>query len=1586
MFTVTVTNNSTEAATLTSLSDSDYGDLDGEGTCLTGGTIAAGATYTCSFSRTVSGDFSGDPHENTATATVSDDDGNTDTESGTATVSFSDVLPSISVTKSADDNLVPETGQSVTFTFTVTNLTGEPVDITSLTDSDFTLVGDGDCQVGTTLAGFGTCSFTQTEIISGDFSGPDHVDTFTATAEDNEDNVATASDSETIDFSDVLPSISVTKSADDNLVPETGQSVTFTFTVTNLTGEPVDITSLTDSDFTLVGDGDCQVGTTLAGFGTCSFTQTEIISGDFSGPDHVDTFTATAEDNEDNVATASDSETIDFSDVLPSISVTKSADDNLVPETGQSVTFTFTVTNLTGEPVDITSLTDSDFTLVGDGDCQVGTTLAGFGTCSFTQTEIISGDFSGPDHVDTFTATAEDNEDNVATASDSETIDFSDVLPSISVSKTPSVASVPETGAPVTFTVVVTNNTGESVTLDSLTDSDFGDLDGEGTCATGGSIVGFGSFTCSFTETVSGDFSGPAHSNTATATASDNDGNDDTESGTATVTFTDVPTDISVTKTANDNEVPETGQLVTFTFVVTNNTAEPVVLDSLVDSDFGDLDGQGTCVTGGTLAGNGTYTCAVSVVISGDFSGASHVNTVTATASDNEDNTDSPTDAETITFTDVPTDISVTKTANDNEVPETGQLVTFTFVVTNNTAEPVVLDSLVDSDFGDLDGQGTCVTGGTLAGNGTYTCAVSVVISGDFSGASHVNTVTATASDNEDNTDSPTDAETITFTDVPTDISVTKTANDNEVPETGQLVTFTFVVTNNTAEPVVLDSLVDSDFGDLDGQGTCVTGGTLAGNGTYTCAVSVVISGDFSGASHVNTVTATASDNEDNTDSPTDAETITFTDVPTDISVTKTANDNEVPETGQLVTFTFVVTNNTAEPVVLDSLVDSDFGDLDGQGTCVTGGTLAGNGTYTCAVSVVISGDFSGASHVNTVTATASDNEDNTDSPTDAETITFTDVPTDISVTKTANDNEVPETGQLVTFTFVVTNNTAEPVVLDSLVDSDFGDLDGQGTCVTGGTLAGNGTYTCAVSVVISGDFSGASHVNTVTATASDNEDNTDSPTDAETITFTDVLPSVDVDKSATPTSVAETGGSVTFTFTVTNTGLEAGTITSLTDTDFVLAGDGTCMVGTVLAGGASCDFTHTTTISGDFSGPAHQNTFTAVLADNDANTDDDSDLATVTFTDVLPSITVTKTPSPTSVPETGGPVTFTVVITNNTGEAVKVNSLSDSDFGNLNGQGTCVIGATIPGYDTYTCTFTATVTGNATGPAHQNTATATASDNDTNSTSASGTAIVTFTDVQPSISVTKTPSPTSVPETGGSVVFTLVVTNNTAEPVVLTTLTDSDYGNLDGQGSCDVPAPIAGNGSYTCSFTMFISGDFSGPSHQNTVSAAAADDETNIDTESGTAVVTFTDVLPSVTLDKSVSPASRPEPGGVFTYTLTITNTSLESATIASLTDSNTMSAACLALVGSTIGGGASATCTYTATFTNAGSYGNTAVVTVADNDGNSASSTDTATAVVTDAAPTIDVVKTAGTAADGGIHHINEQGGSSRFHGHDQ
>ena len=123
------------------------------------------------------------------------------------------------------------------------------------------------------------------------------------------------------------------------------------------------------------------------------------------------------------------------------------------------------------------------------------------------------------------------------------------------------------------------------------------------------------------------------------------------------------------------------------------------------------------------------------------------------------------------------------------------------------------------------------------------------------------------------------------------------------------------------------------------------------------------------------------------------------------------------------------------------------------------------------------------------------------------------------------------------------------------------------------------------------------------------------------------MLPDITVTKTADPTSVPETGGNVTFTYAVTNNSAEAATITALSDDKFgTLAGDADCQVGTVLAGGASCSFEITKWVAGDYeSGISHKNTAIAVASDDDGNSDEARDDATVDFADVAADIAVVK-------------------------------------------------------------------------------------------------------------------------------------------------------------------------------------------------------------------------------------------------------------------------------------------------------------------------------------------------------------------------
>jgi len=121
---------------------------------------------------------------------------------------------------------------------------------------------------------------------------------------------------------------------------------------------------------------------------------------------------------------------------------------------------------------------------------------------------------------------------------------------------------------------------------------------------------------------------------------------------------------------------------------------------------------------------------------------------------------------------------------------------------------------------------------------------------------------------------------------------------------------------------------------------------------------------------------------------------------------------------------------------------------------------------------------------------------------------------------------------------------------------------------------------------------------------------------------------------------------------------------------------------------GESYSCTYTVWLASD-SLTAHYNVVTATAVDDDGTEDTDDDDETVTFDDVAPAIQITKTASPTHVPETGGNVTFTFLVENIGQEDVTLTSLIDTKFGDLDGKGTCDVPQTILIGESYSCTYT---------------------------------------------------------------------------------------------------------------------------------------------------------------------------------------------------------------------------------------------------------------------------------------------------------
>jgi len=443
--------------------------------------------------------------------------------------------------------------------------------------------------------------------------------------------------------------------------------------------------------------------------------------------------------------------------------------------------------------------------------------------------------------------------------------------------------------------------------------------------------------------------------------------------------------------------------------------------------------------------------------------------------------------------------ITVVKTANPETLAEPGGVVQFSVSLANESPfANLTVDGLVDDIHGNLNGQGTCSVPQLLGPGESYDCSFSTMVTGT-GGDSETDTVTATGSDENGNDVEGWDDATVTIIDVLPSITLVKTATPTEVIEPGDDVVFSVLVTNTSvsSDPVTITSLTDDIHGDLNGQGDCSVPQVISSGGSYSCSFTAFVGGNF-GDSEMDTATAMGTDDNGNHVQASDSANVVILDTPSMISITKTADVASLDEPGGDVTFTFIVNNTSAvDTVTIDTLMDTVFGDLDGQGDCSVPQVIVAGGSYSCSFTIFVAGNAFDV-HTNKVTAMGTDDDGEEVMAMDDETLNFNDVPPAASLTKSA-------TMVVATFEVIVTNDSdAEALSLDALSDDQFGDI----TQVTGDILSTNcavpqviavgGNYSCSFTAVIST----SPHMDTVTGTLADDDSNQIQPSDSATVTF----------------------------------------------------------------------------------------------------------------------------------------------------------------------------------------------------------------------------------------------------------------------------------------------------------------------------------------------------------------------------------------------------------------------------------------------------------------------------------------------------
>jgi uncharacterized repeat protein (TIGR01451 family) len=295
------------------------------------------------------------------------------------------------------------------------------------------------------------------------------------------------------------------------------------------------------------------------------------------------------------------------------------------------------------------------------------------------------------------------------------------------------------------------------------------------------------------------------------------------------------------------------------------------------------------------------------------------------------------------------------------------------------------------------------------------------------------------------------------------------------------------------------------------------------------------------------------------------------------------------------------------------------------------------------------------------------------------------------------------------------------------------------------------------------------------------------------------------------------------------------------------------------------------------------------------------------------------------------------VVVTNPSNQVLTITSLTDDVYGNIATQGTCVtaIGTVLVPGASYSCSFQGQFTGVA-GQSQTDTVTVVGENPEGVDVTDSDDATVTLTGQPgpPTIDVVKTADPLSRPEPGGTFTFAVVVTNTSTQILTIVSLTDDIYGDLATRGTCTtaIGTVLDPGESYSCSFEAEFTG-VGGDSQTDTVTVVGRNPQGVDVTDRDDATVTITGA-PTIAVTKSANPTSRPEPGGTFTFTVVVTNTSDEVLTITSLTDdvygNIATQGTCTTAIGTVLDPGESYTCSFEGEFRGSGGASQTDIVTV--------------------------------------------------------
>ncbi|AJR18835.1 DUF7507 domain-containing protein [Pimelobacter simplex] len=1425
--------------------------------------------------------------------------------------------PGISLVKRADrDEIV--VGQQVTYSFDVTNTGNVTLGNVAIDEWDFSGTGEisaiscpeGALAPDATTTCTATYTPTQADVDAGGISN-----TAVATATQPDGSSLTSTPSALEIPGRGQPELTLVKTA-DRASYELGDTITYTFTVTNTGNVTIDDVTVTEGSFT--GSGDLSAITCGAAAASlapdesvdCTATY-EVTQADVDRGSVDNTATAGGRTTTGDDVTSGPADASVPADQRPAIAIEKSADKDEVVA-GETIRYFFDVTN-SGDVTlrDILVLDGQDFTGNGDeleilcraSDTQVlapGATIRCWADYVVVQADVDQG---GLDNTADASGLPPQGE---RVLSDRASLSIpADQDPALSLVKSNDATGPLEAGQQITYTFVVTNTGNVTMTDIRIREDAF---TGTGTMPAAtctpddlrAALPPGDQVTCSATyEVTQDDVDAGTIDNTASAGGVPPSGGDPVWSvpDSSKAPFEAAPA-ISLVKSASTDRLVA-GETVTYSFRVTNDGN--VTLSSVGIAE-GSFTGSGAMSAiecpSGLLAPGASVTCTATYeVTQADVDAGSVRNTATAHGTPPGEGAEpvrsAPSSAE-LTAEAEPA-VSLVKSASTDRLVA-GEMVTYSFEVTNDGN--VTLSSVGISE-GAFTGSGAmsaidCPPGALAPGDSVTCTATYEVTQADVDAGAVRNTATAHGTPPGEDAgpvrSAPSSAELTA--DAEPAVSLVKSASTDRLVA-GEMVTYSFEVTNDGN--VTLSSVGISE-GSFTGSGAmsaieCPSGSLAPGDSVTCTATYEVTQADVDAGSVTNTATAHGTPPGDGAEpvrsDPSSAE-LTAEAAPA-LTLAKSADPVSDVVSGDVVTYSFLVTNTGNVTLTSVGVTEGSFS---GSGAMSAiecpGGPLAPGGAVTCTATYeVTQDDVDAGSITNTATASGTPPGDDaqpvTSPPADAE-VTADQTPSIDLVKSTTTEDLVA--GETITYSFVVTN-TGTVTLHDLAVSEDA--FDGTGTlsavsCPDDSLAAGAQTTCAATYTVTQDDVDRGTLTNTATASGTPPSGSPVASDPSSAQVPADPEPSVSLDKSASPATIAQAGETVTYSFVVTNTGNV--TLHDVAIAEGAFSGTGAlsairCPETRLVPGErTTCTATYEVT-QDDVDAGSITNTATASGTPpgdgTEPVTSPPSD-AEVTA-EPAPAISLVKSAAPLRLTRAGETVTYSFVVTNTGNLTLRAIAVSEGSFSGTGEMSaiSCPEPVLAPG-EQETCTASYTVTQeDVDAGTLDNTATAEGTPPSGPPVTSDPSSAQLPAEPAPSLTLDKSASPATVARAGETVTYSFVVTNTGNVTLHDVAIAEGEFSGTGALSAIRCPETrLAPGERTTCTATYEVTqDDVDAGSITNTATASGTppgDDAEPVTSPPDSATVTAPPA-PSLSLVKSAEPTGL-RAGRTVTYSFAVTNT----------------------------------------------------------------------------------------------------------------